>query len=267
MSRTLFHNRLLLTLAALSVLSATTGCQGFTDPSPMPRGYVFHSNLYKTIPDSEPDSIGIPYTLSGTARAAASWRVAARDLTSRMAAKGALDGGAIFIAPQPPEGPFPAAFDHALRGALLERGYVLANAPGQGRVLTYRIEKVADLPPSPPPEARTESPPSPVSDANIVKVEIVPPSAEGAPMPLDLPPEAAPPAHSPAPSASVSVPETSAPVTDGLKLTIMTVAPGEKAQKPQILAAESGVYVIPGADYYDWNTPLIDWRPVTWGMR
>lgn len=265
MSRTPFRNRLPLTLAALSALSAMAGCQGFTDPSPMPRGYTFHSNLYKTIPDSEPDSIGIPYTLSSTARAAASWRAAAQDLTARMAASGALDRGAVFIGPQSPKGPFPAAFDHALRGALLERGYVLASEPGQGPVLTYKIEKVADLPPSPPMETRTESQEKSAPPADIVRVEVAPPSS-GVPVSLDLPPESASSAPLPAPSVPSPAPKVPAPIADGLKLTIMTIAPGEN-RTPQILSSESGVYVIPGADYYDWQAPLIDWRPVTWGMK
>lgn len=230
----------------------------------MPRGYVFHNNLYKTIPDSEPGSIGIPYTLPDMARSAASWRAAARDLTARMIANGALNGGPVFIAPQSPEGPFPAAFDHALREALLEGGFALASAPGQGPVLTYKIEKACDRKETTPQQMTTVA--SSEQDPASVETETAPVSS-GPPMPLDVPPESTRPAPPSVSSVPTSHPKLPAPVKDGLKLTIMTIASEEKNRNPQILALESGVYTIPGADIYDWRKPLIDWRPVTWGLR
>lgn len=254
--------RLSLALAALTALG---GCQGFTDPSPMPRGYVFHKNLYKTIPDAKPRGIGIPYTLPGTAKAAAHWRAAARDLAGRILESGALGSGPVFIAPISPDGrPFETAFDHALRGALIEKGRALATAPGQGPALTYRIARVEDRHPAPQ-KLAAPLPPPPPPRQDLVKVETAPLPPTGAPQPLDLPPVTT---NVPPPSASAPIPPALQPVADDIRIEVAVLAPAPDGKgKPQILAQETGIYVVPGADSYKGNRPPVDWKPVTWGVR
>lgn len=131
---------LCLALMALSL----GACQGIHDPSPMPRGYVFHKNDYKTIPGAPVDSIGVPYSLPGTAASAAHWRAAARDLTGRIAASGVLECKCpVSIMPQTPPGPFAAAFDHALRNALIERGHPLAEGDKGAMQIVYTVARSA----------------------------------------------------------------------------------------------------------------------------
>lgn len=289
MSRTSFTPlRLSLLLATLPALLSATGCQGFTDPSPMPRGYVFHRNEYKTIPDSKPDSIGTPYTLLDTAKATASWRAAARDLVTRMATRGALPLGPVFVSPLTPKEPIAAAFDYALRGVLLEKGYTLTTTPEQSAILSYEIARVDDSaapapeethrPPAPPkpapakpvPAKAPPAPPIPGAD-DIIKVEIAPePAGNKAPTPIDLPPQtipappAAPMAEPPAFAPPAPPPQ---PVVDDLRLSLMTMTQEKEGKALTPRDIQSGTYVIPGADSYDWHKPLINWKAVTWGLR
>lgn len=259
MTRKLAALRLSLALAALSMAA---GCQGMTDPSPMPRGYVFHKNPYKTIPGAKASSIGVPYTLPDTARATARWRMAARDLVARLADSGALAGGPVFVSPASPGGrAFDAAFDHALRGALIDKGFVLAAKPGQGPTVSYALAPYREAAPAALPPPLPSAPPA----ADIVRVETAPPPIETAPLPLDVPPVTARPAPAPVLPAAA---EQMKPRPDDLSIAVTVYEASPDPARARVLARERGIYMIPGADSYDWSTgPAIPWKPVVGGRR
>lgn len=114
-------------------------------PSPIPSGYTYHSDLYKSPPAAAPEDIGIPWSAESNEQAAVHWRVAARDMAGQIAQ--GLPGRAVHIIPSEPDDPVSSVFENYLREALMARGIRLENLSGsEWPDLTWDLAIVADNP-------------------------------------------------------------------------------------------------------------------------
>lgn len=251
-------------LGLFPVLGAALAVSACQMPSPIPSGYSYHSDLYKSPPAAAPEDIGMLWSAQGNEQATAHWRVAARDLVKRLVHEGLSgDQGPVYIVPAEPDDPLAAIFENYLRESLMARGVALAVAPGAGPVLTSDLAIVADNPKAaqalliPRKGIQTEEKPemekAPVPSVDA-PVSILPPDGKAA-APMDLPPVSAPP---PAPKPVLAV------VKPGVKDTIalrLTLSDGKAA-----LGQWGGVYVVPGVDSYRKPLLLPDmFRPVVGG--
>lgn len=133
----------LLRNAALVILPvALCACQVFEGPSPMPAGYTYHHDMYKSPPAARPQPVGHPYSVQTNAESAAHWRIAAGDLVAKLMASQGVLPAPVYVEPAPTVSPFNSSFDNFLREALLDNGYMLASMPGQGPVLRYNATMV-----------------------------------------------------------------------------------------------------------------------------
>lgn len=244
---------------AFGIALAVSACQM---PSPIPSGYVYHSDLYKSPPAAAPENIGMPWSAQENERAAAYWRVAARDLVKRLVHEG-LNGeqGPIYIVPAEPDDPLAAIFENYLREAILARGVPLAVTPGKGPVLNVDLAIVADNARAAQALVTPRGVVQPEMKAPAPSVEapvsILPPDGKAAPS-MDLPPVSVP--HVPAPKPAMAALKPGVHDTIALRLDLLD---GEAS-----LGQWGGVYVVPGVDSYrkplllpDMLRPVVGGRP------
>lgn len=129
------------------VLVALTGCEILMSPSPMPAGYTYHNDAYKSPPGPDAKDIGYDYSYAQNEMVQQEWVVAARDLVVHMEQETGLLPQKIYVKDVLFASGFNQAFDHALRRALRERGYVLASgADSFPARLTYEAVPVEKMP-------------------------------------------------------------------------------------------------------------------------
>ncbi len=124
----------ILVLSGMALLSLTA-CQA--NPTSVPAGYTWHQGAYNSPPGEKPDSIGYEWSGQKNAESAAHWRVAARDIVSRIVAEQGVSAVPVYVMPSRARTPFTATFDNFLREELIRSGFVVAATPGKGPVLRY----------------------------------------------------------------------------------------------------------------------------------
>lgn len=68
-------------------------------PSPIPTGYTYHRDTYKSPPAPKADDIGYDFTTQANAKAVDAWREIGQDLVSRLESGKALSGHNVAIVP------------------------------------------------------------------------------------------------------------------------------------------------------------------------
>jgi hypothetical protein len=94
-------------------------------PSPMPAGYTYHREEYKSPPAPMAEGIGYDFTLEANKRAVDAWREIGQDLVSRLENTGALTGREIAVIPPLGVDQINNSLYYALNDALAARGYKL----------------------------------------------------------------------------------------------------------------------------------------------
>jgi hypothetical protein len=127
------------TLALLSVIIAVSGCRSFLDPSPMPAGYAYHQQKYKSPPGPPAADIGYPFSVDRNDVVVEKWQAVASRIVDQMEQQLALGPRAIYIEPLPRPNAFNTSLDYVLREELRNRGYTLVAVPGSGLHLKPEI--------------------------------------------------------------------------------------------------------------------------------
>ncbi len=116
-----------LKLGRLLAISAPLILAACHTAGPLPSGYAYHSDMYKSPPAAKPQAIGYPYTEQKNAESAAHWRMAAEDMVERLTAKHGIPPVPVYVAPDVPDSPFQASFDNFLREAMINKGFAIAS--------------------------------------------------------------------------------------------------------------------------------------------
>ena len=111
--------RSVLPLAALAALSA---CMA---PSPIPAGYTYHRETYKSPPAPLADEIGYDFTVAANHKAVAMWEDIARDALSRLESGYTFQSRDVAIIPPLGIDQMNKSLDYALHKAFREKGYNL----------------------------------------------------------------------------------------------------------------------------------------------
>ncbi len=106
-------------LVGMLILS---GCSG---PSPMPRGYSSFDKVYKSVEGEDAPKIGYAYSVEKNRDMVHALGVAAQDLADKLDKKLSFNAEEVFLK-MPESGSFYNTFDHLLRDALTQRGYLLS---------------------------------------------------------------------------------------------------------------------------------------------
>lgn len=141
--------RYFLTLTtALTATLVLGGCATGLDPAPMGRGYSSFKEPYKSAPGRAPKEIGYDYSAVANTSVLEDIRFAAQDLAKKLEETQAKDAERVYLLP-PATTAFYIAFDHELRAALTQQGYMLETDPSAGALpLVFMADE---------PEARKQS--------------------------------------------------------------------------------------------------------------
>lgn len=112
-------------------------------PNYMARGYASYDQEYKSAPGPAVNDIGYEYSYQNNKAVLKDIRYVAHDLVEKLDKKLAPGVDEIYLKIQS-ESAFYNSFDHAIRGELTKRGYLLANTPVN--MLTLDFVVVDDLP-------------------------------------------------------------------------------------------------------------------------
>lgn len=104
------------------------GCMSVLNPSPLPTGYTYHGEVYKSPPGPEAGDIGYEYSYLQNENVQQVWLHAVRDLVVHLEERTGLAPQVIHVQDVLEQSAFNHTFDHSLRHVLRERGYILASA-------------------------------------------------------------------------------------------------------------------------------------------
>ncbi len=152
--------RLAVGALALTNLSA---CREYLDlPTPMPSGYTYHADLYKSPPSPEADDIGYTYSPAENEKIMKIWQTKAEEVLQAFHENTGTELDIVFIAPPSLDSAQNYSLDHSLREALRKQGVRLATRPEDILTLEYEISRVPDedAPPVYPRAERIENHPA-----------------------------------------------------------------------------------------------------------
>ncbi len=113
------HNFILLGMVSI----VTTACMG---PSVFPRGYSSYGEEFKSVKGNKAPSMGYEYSQEKNAEVVAALKIAAQDLAGKLDRKLSFAEDKLYLK-MPGNGGFYNTFDHLLREALSEHGYVFSS--------------------------------------------------------------------------------------------------------------------------------------------
>lgn len=128
-------------LAGLTVLGALSAC---SLPSPMPVGYTYHHDTYKTPPGPKAGYIGYEYSAPANAFVMGMWQDVAAKLVDNLEGAYGLMPQDIFVKTPFLKGAQIQSLDYALREVLAGEGYTVV--PRDPSITTLSFE-IKDLPP------------------------------------------------------------------------------------------------------------------------
>ncbi len=111
-------------------LLALTGCRSLMDPTPMPAGYAYHQEKFKSPPGPPAAEIGYPFSVPRNDVVVEKWQAVAAATVDKMEAQLGLQPQPVYIETLPRMNAFNASLDYVLREELRNRGYTLVNVPG-----------------------------------------------------------------------------------------------------------------------------------------
>ena len=134
---------------SLAFLIALAACQ---NPSPMPSGYTYHHDLYKSAPPSPPSTeiISRDARRYMSVEQATEFRNAAYALLEKLTMRAGLPPKPVYVVTPAPLTNFYANIDNELRETMRQMGYTLADNPQGAYVMTYDAVKLPDAAPGQP---------------------------------------------------------------------------------------------------------------------
>lgn len=107
--------------SACSALALMASCA----PSPIPAGYTYHREVYKSPPAPKADDIGYDFTLDANKKAVDAWSEVGADLVNRLESSGALPSHQIAVVPPLGVDQIDNSLYFSLNQALAAHGYKL----------------------------------------------------------------------------------------------------------------------------------------------
>lgn len=132
-----FYSVFPISLTALLSLSACSS------PGPMPTGYTYHQEVYKSPPAEEADSIGYEFSTDKNRVVMEMMHDVALDLITKMEQRFIIPEKEVYLKPTFLNRAQAQSFDHALRAQLKNRGYILVQTPEDGVAMTVHLEDVS----------------------------------------------------------------------------------------------------------------------------
>lgn len=114
-----FSSRLVFSLLISGCAAATLAACA---PSPIPTGYTYHRQTYKSPPAPKAAGIGYAFSLPANENATQAWREIGQDLAGRLENGGALQGRAVAVIPPRKVDQFNNSLYYALDEAFTARG-------------------------------------------------------------------------------------------------------------------------------------------------
>ena len=113
-----------------------TSCRTVMDPTVVPAGYTRSGEYYKSAEGPEADDLGYEYSRRKNTVIVNAWKKIAADMIDKVQTEAAMVPDTIYVE-QNTSNAFNNSFDHALRQALIERGFYVTNTPGATYNLSY----------------------------------------------------------------------------------------------------------------------------------
>lgn len=117
-------------LALLSVIVAVSGCRSVMDPTPMPAGYAYHQQKYKSPPGPPAPGIGYPFSVDRNDVVVEKWQAVAASIVDQMESQLGVRPQVVYIEPLPRPNAFNTSLDYVLREELRNRNYTLVSVAG-----------------------------------------------------------------------------------------------------------------------------------------
>jgi hypothetical protein len=116
---------------ALAALLMTTSCRSIMDPTPMPAGYAYHQEKFKSPPGPPAEEIGYPFSVPRNDVVVEKWQAVAASMVDKMEGQLGVDPQPVYIEMLPRPNAFNTSLDYVLREELRLRGYTLMPTPGR----------------------------------------------------------------------------------------------------------------------------------------
>jgi hypothetical protein len=111
-------------------LLALTGCEPLIEGvNPLPTGYAYHQNEFKSQPGPPAEEIGYPFSPERNDVVMEKWQGAIRDLVDKFEANVPARPQSVYIEMLPRKNTFNMSMDYTLREEFRKRGYMLAQSP------------------------------------------------------------------------------------------------------------------------------------------
>lgn len=109
----------------LSIAACSAALMASCAPSPIPAGYTYHRELYKSPPAPAADEIGYEFTVPANRKAVERWREVARDLVGRLESGYVFQGRDVALIPPLGVDQMNKSLDYAMHDAFADKGYRL----------------------------------------------------------------------------------------------------------------------------------------------
>lgn len=114
-----------LLVITVSTLALTACDKVLMNPSPMPAAYTYHQENYKAPPAAKAWDLGHDETGETNEEIMALWYAAGHDLLLTLEQETGITAQDVYVAPPKIDNAFTFSLDHALRDALMKKGYKL----------------------------------------------------------------------------------------------------------------------------------------------
>lgn len=114
---------------------------GVGNPNPMPRGYSAYDKPYKSVDGKDANDVGYAYSNSHNQEVQQEIVKIADDLVEKLDQKLSFGIDQIYLSPAH-HGVFDKSMDHAVRTALVDRGYLLSPDPNDAVRLDVVVQKL-----------------------------------------------------------------------------------------------------------------------------
>jgi hypothetical protein len=116
-------------------LLALAGCSSVMDLSPMPQGYSYYHEPYKSQPPKEVPGIGYPWSPERNAVVLEKWQEIAKVLADRLETQLNIRPRPVYLEMLERDNAFNYSFDYVMRQELQNRGYMLVSQPKHELIL------------------------------------------------------------------------------------------------------------------------------------